>query len=78
MRDIEARRIAPAHWPVHPLDDDGSVTPSYYLGEVGILLMMWRLGGSAAVADRLYAAVRSNIEHPTPCGLGRAATRRVR
>jgi hypothetical protein len=119
VRDTEARRIAPAHWPVHPLDDDGkappsgyksvylgaagvlwtlwhlqqqgavllqrnprddlaamdaayqaepddgSVIPSHYLGEVGILLVMWRLGGSVAMADRLYAAVRSNIHHPS-------------
>ncbi len=119
VRDIEARRIAPAHWPVHPLDaegqpppsgyksvylgaagvlwtlwhlqqqgavvlqrdprddlaaldaayqtepDEGSVIPSHYLGEVGILLVMWRLGGSAAVADRLFAAVHSNIGHPS-------------
>jgi len=119
VADVEARRMGPAHWPVHALDaegeipstgyksvylgsagvlwtlwylqqqgavmlqrdprddlaaldaayqaepDDGSVIPSHYLGEVGILLVMWRLGGSAAVADRLYAAVRSNIEHPS-------------
>jgi hypothetical protein len=117
--DVEARRIAPAHWPVHPLDDDGhappsgyksvylgaagvlwtlwhlhqpgavalqrdprddpaaldaayraepddgSVIPSHYLGEVGILLVMWRLGGAAKVAERLFAAVRSNVEHPS-------------
>jgi lantibiotic modifying enzyme len=45
--------------------DDGSVIPSHYLGEVGILLVMWRLGGGAAVADRLFAAVQANIEHPS-------------
>ncbi len=119
VRDAEAQRIAPAHWPVHPLDDegstppsgyksvylgaagvlwtlwhlqqqgavvlqrdpcedlaamdaayqaepdDGTVIPSHYLGEVGILLVMWRLAGSATVADRLFAAVQSNIEHPS-------------
>ena len=128
VSDVEARRIAPAHWPVHPLDgpadggqtpssgyksvylgaagvlwtlwtlqqqgavvlqrdprgdlaaldaayraepDEGSVIPSHYLGEVGILLVMWRLAGSAAsanaaeVADRLHAAVHDNIEHPS-------------
>jgi hypothetical protein len=119
VADTEARRIAPAHWPVHPLDaadptppsgyksvylgaagvlwtlwhlqregavrlqrdprddlaamdaayraepDDGVVIPSHYLGEVGILLVMWRMGGSAEVADRLFAAVHSNIEHPS-------------
>jgi hypothetical protein len=119
VRDTEARRIAPAHWPAHPQDDDGKappsgyksvylgaagvlwtlwhlqqqgavvlqrdprddlaamdaayraepddgvVIPSHYLGEVGILLVMWRLGGAADVADRLHAAVRSNIHHPS-------------
>ena len=119
VADVEARRLAPAHWPVHPLDDDGRappsgsksislgaagvlwtlwhlqqqgavvlqrdpcedlaamdaayraepddgvVIPSHYLGEVGILLVMWRLRPSADVADRLFAAVQSNIEHPS-------------
>jgi hypothetical protein len=45
--------------------DTGSVVPSYLLGEVGILLVAWRLTGSAAVADRLHAAVSSNIDNPT-------------
>jgi hypothetical protein len=45
--------------------DTGSVVPSYYLGEAGILLVLWRMGGGDAVAQRLYAAVRSNISNPT-------------
>ena len=39
--------------------------PSYYLGEVGILLVLWRMKGSGAAADRLYASIRSNIGNPT-------------
>jgi len=45
--------------------DTGEDVPSYYLGEVGILLVLWRLTGSSRAADRLYASVRSNIQNPT-------------
>ena len=45
--------------------DTGRVAPSYFLGEVGILLVLWRLTGSARAADRLYASVRSNVANPT-------------
>ena len=45
--------------------DSGAVVPSYFLGEVGILLVLWRLTGSVAVADRLWEVVRSNIPNPT-------------
>jgi Lanthionine synthetase C-like protein len=45
--------------------DTGEVVPSYYLGEVGLLLVRWRLTGSREAADRLYAAVQSNIPNPT-------------
>ncbi len=45
--------------------DTGEVVPSYYLGEVGILLVAWSLTRSAAVADRLHAAVLANITNPT-------------
>ncbi len=45
--------------------DTGQVVPSYFLGEVGILLVRWCLTGSSATAERLYASVRSNIENPT-------------
>jgi lantibiotic modifying enzyme len=45
--------------------DTGDVVPSYYLGEVGILLVLWRLTGSSAAADRLYVSVKSNIRNPT-------------
>ena len=44
--------------------DTGQVVPSYYLGEVGILLLRWRLTGSGEVADRLYTAVRSTHRQP--------------
>ena len=45
--------------------DTGAVVPSYFLGEAGILLALWRLTGSAATADRLFASIESNIGNPT-------------
>lgn len=45
--------------------DTGEVVPSYYLGEVGILLVRWAIAREAAVAERLFAAVRDNIANPT-------------
>jgi hypothetical protein len=44
--------------------DTGEVVPSYFLGEVGILLAHWRMTGSRGAADRLAAAVAENIAHP--------------
>ena len=45
--------------------DTGEVVPSYFLGEVGILLIQWRLAGSREVADRMHATIASNIANPT-------------
>ena len=45
--------------------DTGEVVPSYYLGEVGIRLVRWRLTGSDEVANQLYAAIEKNIPNPT-------------
>lgn len=45
--------------------DTGSAVPSYYLGEVGILLVAWRLTGDPRAADRLHELIRSNIPNPT-------------
>ncbi len=45
--------------------DTGEVVPSYFLGEVGILLAHWRMTGSAQTAEKLDAAIRSNIPNPT-------------
>ena len=45
--------------------DTGQVVPSYFLGAVGILLVLWLLTGSRVAADRLYESVRSNIANPT-------------
>ena len=45
--------------------DTGEVVPSYLLGEVGILLVQWRLTGSRATADRLHDAIARNIPNPT-------------
>ncbi len=45
--------------------DTGKIVPSYYMGEVGILLVWWRLTGSTVATDRLYASIKSNIQNPT-------------
>lgn len=45
--------------------DTGEVVPSYYLGEVGILLVLWRLTRSRESADRLFASIERNISNPT-------------
>jgi lanthionine synthetase-like protein len=45
--------------------DTGEVVPSYYLGEVGILRVLWRLTRSSEAADRLFAAIERNIPNPT-------------
>lgn len=45
--------------------DTGEHVPSYYLGEVGILLLRWRLTGSVEAADRMHASIRRNIPNPT-------------
>ena len=44
--------------------DTRMVVPSYFVGEVGILLVLWRLTGSRAAAERLTAAIRANIPNP--------------
>jgi hypothetical protein len=45
--------------------DTGEVVRSYFLGEVGILLIQWRLTGSPDAARRLHKAIASNIPNPT-------------
>ena len=45
--------------------DTGEVVPSYFLGEVGILLIQWRLTGSREAAARLDEAIARNIPNPT-------------
>jgi hypothetical protein len=45
--------------------DTGAVVPSYYLGEVGILLILWRMTGDPIAADRLYGRISGNIPNPT-------------
>jgi hypothetical protein len=44
--------------------DTGMRVPSYFLGEVGILLVLWRLTGSRTAPGRLAAAIRANIPNP--------------
>ena len=45
--------------------DTGEVVPSYFLGEVGILLVQWRLTGARESADRMYSAIARNIPNTT-------------
>ena len=59
----EGMRRADAAYRAHP--DTGEVVPSYFLGEVGILLVLWRLTGDRSTEDRIYAAVKANIRNPT-------------
>ena len=44
--------------------DTREVVPSYFLGEVGILLVLWRMTGSPEAARRLQDAIRENIPNP--------------
>jgi hypothetical protein len=60
-----ARLIERVHDDYLLAPDTGVVVPSYYLGEVGILLILWRMTGSAAAADRLHQLIRENIPNPT-------------
>lgn len=58
--------------------DTGRVEPSYFMGEVGVLLPLWWLGRSDAVADRLHAVVRANLAHPSnECFSGAPGTLRA-
>lgn len=57
--------IEQAHADYLRAPDTGEVVPSYFLGEAGILLVWWRLTGSAEAADRLYTTIESNIANPT-------------
>jgi hypothetical protein len=57
--------IERAHAAYQSDPDTGQVVPSYLLGEVGILLARWCMSRSNLVADKLYAAVQSNIPNPT-------------
>lgn len=45
--------------------DTGDIVPSYYLGEVGIRLVRWRLTGSNEAADQLFVSIKKNIPNPT-------------
>ena len=60
---VEAIRRVEAAYRAEP--DTGEVVPSYFLGEVGILLVLWRLTGSREAADKLHAAIKANIPNPT-------------
>lgn len=63
LNPLEAIEQADDSYQLEP--DTGEVVPSYYLGEVGIRLVHWRLSQSADVADKLYASILKNIPNPT-------------
>jgi hypothetical protein len=45
--------------------DTGSVVPSYFLGEAGVLLLALRAQRRSEWEDRLFAGVKGNIHNPT-------------
>jgi len=45
--------------------DTDHVVPSYFMGEVGILLVRSRLAGSSAVTERLWRSIQQNIANPS-------------
>jgi len=57
--------IARVHASYLEAPDTGSVVPSYYLGEVGILLVLYRMTRDSSAADRLEELIRENIPNPT-------------
>lgn len=65
LRVDPVERVGRLHADYLAEPDTGSVVPSYFLGEVGVLLVDWRITGSHAAADRLVAAIRENIPNPT-------------
>ena len=45
--------------------DTGSRVPSYFMGEVGILLLYWRHFRETFIPDRLFRLIQENISNPT-------------
>lgn len=45
--------------------DSGEVVPSYYLGEVGLLMARWRIAHAPGLEERLHGAIFANRENPT-------------
>jgi hypothetical protein len=45
--------------------DLGERRPSLFNGESGLLWVLWQLTGTDEAADRLHAAVRANLHHPS-------------
>ncbi len=65
LRIRPAQLIDPVYQAYLADPDLGEVVPSYFLGEVGILLVHWRLTGSDEAAGRLAAAIERNLPNPT-------------
>jgi hypothetical protein len=68
LRIVPAEIIEHVHEAYLAEPDTGAVVPSYFLGEVGILLVRWRLAGSmpgaARCLERLAAAIKKNRGNP--------------
>ena len=64
LRSSPAAHAARLHDAYLAQPDTGAPVPSYFLGEAGILLMQWRLGG-ATDESRLAAVVAGNARNPT-------------
>lgn len=54
---LERNRVRTRTW-----DED---VPSLLFGDVGILLLQWRMAPSAAIADAIFGAVERNLRNPT-------------
>lgn len=65
LRSKPGELIGRLHEAYRAEPDTREVVPSYFLGEVGILLAIWRMTGSTGAADRLWESVRANIPNPT-------------
>jgi hypothetical protein len=62
-RFIEWALALPDRYRAEP--DTGSVVPSYFLGEAGVLLLALRAQRRPEWEDRLFAAVEGNLHNPT-------------
>jgi hypothetical protein len=65
LRQDPAASMAAVHAAYGAAPDSGELVPSYYLGEVGILLARWRMTDDASLLGPLHDAVRANIANPT-------------
>ncbi|MFQ4140360.1 lanthionine synthetase C family protein [Nodosilinea sp. PGN35] len=64
--DLDLPAIVTAiHETYRQAPDTGSVVPSFFLGEVGVALVHWRLCPGVAIAQTIFDQVEANIANPT-------------